>query len=74
MKTSLLVAKAILSPWLLLAALAFFRAIGFAVTAKHFVALSYFCLFWSTVIAIYLGALHFLKKRDDRKNDEKARR
>ncbi len=74
MKTSLLVAKAILSPWLLLAALAFFRAIGFAVTAKHFVALACFCLFWSVVIGIYLGVLHFLKKRDDRKRDERARR
>ncbi|WP_390623058.1 hypothetical protein [Ralstonia syzygii] len=74
MKTSLFVAKAILSPWLLLAGLVFFRAIGFAVTTKHFVALSCFCLFWSVVIAIYLGVLHFLKKRNDRKSDERARR
>jgi len=57
-----------------LAALAFFRAIGFAVTVNHFVALACFCLFWSVVIAIYLGVLHFLKKRDDRKSDERARR
>lgn len=74
MKTSLLVAKAILSPWLLLAGLAFFRAIGFAVTTKHFVALSFFCLFWSVVIAIYLSVLYFMKKRADQKNGESGRR
>lgn len=68
MKTSLLVAKAVLSPWLLLAGLAFFRALGFAVTTKHFVALACFCLFWSVVIAGYLGTLHVLKRRQDRRS------
>ncbi|WP_247313782.1 hypothetical protein [Ralstonia pseudosolanacearum] len=70
MKTALLVAKAVLSPWLLLAGLAFFRALGFAVTAKNLVALACFCLFWSVVISVYLGVLHFLKRREERRRVE----
>lgn len=61
MKTWLLVIKALLSPWLLLTGLVFFRALGFAVTTKQFVALAYFCLFWSMVIAAYLSILSFVK-------------
>ncbi|UBM07929.1 hypothetical protein [Cupriavidus metallidurans] len=67
MKTSLLVAKAILAPWLLVVGLAFFRALGFSVTARHFLALAYFCLFWSIAISVYLSILYLLRKRSEQK-------
>ncbi|MHA6848549.1 hypothetical protein [Ralstonia syzygii] len=73
MKTWLLVGKAVLSPWLLLAGLAFFRGLGFSVTAKHFIALAWFCLFWSIAIAAYLGILYFVKKRRKRKGNSKTK-
>lgn len=68
MRAGWLVLKAVVSPWLLLAGLVFFRALGFAVTTKHFVVLAYVCLFWSMLIAAYLSVLFFVRSREDQKD------